>query len=315
MEGEFTLWTAASEYLYKFLQLLHDVIGDWGLTIIALTVIIRLVLHPLNAKQMRSMQQMQRLQPRLKVLQEKYADDRDALSRETMALYKENHVNPASGCLPLLIQLPILILLFNVLRNTSFGGASFLGIPLEGTVISSMANAVGYVSDKGVNMGIGEIVRAIAGNPGGLVHAGAYLPILILLLLIVALTFLQQKMTSQGNPQMATMNIFMPLFMGFICLSMPGGLLIYWGMSSLFAVAQQLYSVKKVAKEEKPVLYKEKPREGETSKKADFAAKAKVSAKAEPKKSAPRKDKYEIPTAAKPGDYDDFDSFIPSKRK
>ena len=94
---------------------------------------------------MRSMQQMQRLQPRLKVLQEKYANDRDTLSRETMALYKENKVNPASGCLPLLIQLPILILLFNVLRDASaqFGEATFCGVPLAGTVLSSIAKAAG----------------------------------------------------------------------------------------------------------------------------------------------------------------------------
>ena len=309
------MWQAASDYLYKFLQFLHGVIGNWGLTIIALTVIVRVVLHPLNAKQMRSMQQMQRLQPRLKVLQEKYGDDRDALSRETMALYKENHVNPASGCLPLLIQLPILILLFNVLRKTSFGGASFLGIPLEGTVLSTIAEAVGHSSEAATPMGIGfmEAFRAAAANPSGLLSL-AYVPILVLLLIIVGLTFFQQKMTSQGNPQMATMNIFMPIFMGFICLSMPGGLLIYWGMSSLFAVGQQVYSVKSVSKEEKPVLYKEKPREGGEAKKADFAPKAaKPEAKSKP---AARKDAYEIPKgSAKAGEYDDFDSFIPSKRK
>ena len=79
------MWQAAGDYLYKFLQLLYTLTGNWGLAIVAMTVIVRLLLHPLNAKQMRSMQQMQRLQPRLKVLQEKYADDRETLSRETMA--------------------------------------------------------------------------------------------------------------------------------------------------------------------------------------------------------------------------------------
>lgn len=316
MEGELTLWQAASDYLYKFLQFLYGIIGNWGLTIIALTVIVRVILHPLNSKQMRSMQQMQRLQPRLKVLQEKYANDKEALSRETMTLYKENNVNPASGCLPLLIQLPILILLFNVLRKTSFGGASFIGIPLEGTVLSTIAKCVGFTKEgSAMSYGLVEVGRAAAANPSGLANV-AYLPILILLLAIVGLTWYQQRISSRGNPQMAMMNIFMPIFMGFICLSMPGGLLIYWSMSSLFAVGQQIYSVRSVAKEEKPTLYKEKPREGEYTKKASFSPK---SGKTEPKaKPAPKakKDKYDIPTSsATIGEYDDFDSFIPRKRR
>lgn len=305
------MWQAAGDYLYKFLQLIHGLTGNWGLAIVVMTIIVRVVLHPLNAKQMRSMQQMQRLQPRLKVLQEKYADDRDALSRETMALYKENKVNPASGCLPLLIQLPILILLFNVLRSTSFDGASFLGIPLEGTVLSTLAQATGYPGNP-LTVGFTDVVRAIAANPSGLVNVSTYLPILLLLLLIVFLTWYQQRMSSQGNPQMATMNIVMPIFMGFICLSMPGGLTLYWMLSSLFAVLQQWYTVKSVAKEEKPVLFKEKPREGEAPKKAVYAPKP---AKKE-SRPAPRKESMDIPSGTgKPDVYDDFDSFIPRKHR
>ncbi len=305
------MWKAAGDYLYKFLQFIYSLTGNWGLAIVVMTVIIRVVLHPLNAKQMRSMQQMQRLQPRLKVLQEKYADDRDALSRETMALYKENKVNPASGCLPLLIQLPILILLFNVLRNTSFDGASFLGIPLEGTVLSSLALAVGYSGDA-LKIGFTDVCRAVAANPSGLLNIGTYLPILALLLLIIFLTWYQQKMSSQGNPQMATMNIVMPFFMGFICLSMPGGLTLYWMLSSLFAVIQQWYTVRSVAKEEKPVLFKEKPKEGDTSRQAVYVTKP---AKKEVKP-APRKESTDIPTGrGKPDVYDDFESFIPRKHK
>jgi YidC/Oxa1 family membrane protein insertase len=309
------LWQAAGEYLYKFLHLLYELLGNnWGLAIVAMTVIVRLILHPLNAKQMRSMQQMQRLQPRLKVLQEKYADDRDTLSRETMALYKENHVNPASGCLPLLIQLPILILLFNVLRNTSFNGASFLGIPLEGTVLSTLAQATGFEGDP-LKAGFMAVCRSVAAHPSGLANVGTYLPITILLVLIIALTWLQQKMSSQGNEQMAGMNIFMPIFMGFICLSMPGGLTLYWMLSSLFAVIQQWYTIRTVAKEEPPTLFKEKPREGVKAEKAEYTPRP---AKKEPKP-APRRENYDIPSAGsaskKDAEYDDFDSFIPRRHK
>ncbi len=266
------MWAAASNALYLFLAFLHDKTSSWGLAIILLTVTVRLVLHPLNSKQLSSMQKMQKLQPRLKVIQEKYANDREALSRETMALYKENNVNPASGCLPLLVQLPILILLFNVLRRTSFGGATFLGISLEGSVLTTMAQALQIPFETLTDVGFMTVVRGIGAAPAGLLQLGLYLPNLILLVVIVVLTWYQQRMTSQGNPQMATMNVFMPLFMGFICLSMPGGVMLYWFMSSLMAVVQQWLVIRKVASEEKPTLYKEKPRS--QSQKAEKAAEA-----------------------------------------
>ena len=211
------MWSAASNYLGQFLEFLHNILfGSWGWAIVALTVIFRLVTHPLNAKQMRSMQQMQRLQPRLKVLQEKYKDDREALSRETMALYKENKVNPASGCLPLLIQLPVLILLFNVLRDSAakFGNDTFFGVPLAGTVLTALAKAVGFAGADNPMLGIGEAFKAVSANPAGLKNVMVYLPIVILLALIVFLTWYQQKLTSNDNPQMATMGIIMPIFMG-----------------------------------------------------------------------------------------------------
>ena len=286
------MWSAASNYLGQFLEFLHNILfGSWGWAIVALTVIFRLVTHPLNAKQMRSMQQMQRLQPRLKVLQEKYKDDKEALSRETMALYKENKVNPASGCLPLLIQLPVLILLFNVLRDSAskFGTDTFFGVPLAGTVLTGLAKAVGLEGWNNPLLGIGETFKAVAANPAGLVNVGAYLPILILLILIVFLTWYQQKLTGNDNPQMAT-------------------------MGSLFAVIQQKYTVNKVAKEEKPVLYAERPREGETAKKAEFAAKPARKASAPAKKES----FADIPVSsgkAEAFEYEDDDSFIPRRKK
>lgn len=308
------MWKALSNYLFQLLNFLYSITGNWGWAIVALTVIVRLALHPLNAKQMRSMQQMQRLQPRLKVLQEKYANDRDTLSRETMALYKENKVNPASGCLPLLIQLPILILLFNVLRDASaqFGDATFCGVPLAGTVLSSISKAVGF-ADNSLTVGFLDMCRAVGANPGGLSAVGVWLPITFLLLFIVFLTWYQQKLSAQGNPQMATMNIVMPIFMGFICLSMPGGLLLYWMLSSLFAVIQQWFTVRKVTKEEKPVLFKDKPREGESS-----AQKVVFTPRPIRENKTVRKREFdEIPSIAEQNGevYDDFDDFIPRKHK
>ncbi|MDY3869177.1 MAG: YidC/Oxa1 family membrane protein insertase [Pyramidobacter sp.] len=288
------MWSAASKYLFDFLNFLYSFIGSWGWAIIVLTLLVRIVLHPLNAKQMVSMQKMQKLQPRLKVLQEKYANDKETLSRETMALYKENNVNPAAGCLPLLIQLPILILLFQVLRETSFGGASFAGITLEGSVLTTMADALGMTYASVAEVGFTDVFKAIGANPAGLLKVGTYLPNLLLLLAIAFLTWFQQKLSSSGNPQMAGMNIFMPIFMAFICLSMPGGVMLYWGFSSFLACAQQWWTVRKVNNEEKPVLLKEKPRAGK-----DEGEPEKATFTPRPERPQPPKPKY------------DDDDFIP----
>lgn len=253
------MWEAASNAMYGLLSTIHNFVGSWGLAVIVLTLLVRLLLHPLNHKQLVSMQKMQKLQPRIKMLQEKYKDDKEGLSRETMALYKENKVNPAAGCLPLLVQLPILILLFRVLMNSDFGGASFLGITLEGSVLTTMADALGVVAVEGTNIGFMTVVKAIMANPAGLASFGIYGPNLLLLGLIIFVTWYQQRMSSTGNPQMAMMNWFMPVFMGFICLSLPGGVMLYWGASSFIGVGQQWWVLHKTSQEGKPTLYKDNP--------------------------------------------------------
>ncbi|MCK9435919.1 MAG: YidC/Oxa1 family membrane protein insertase, partial [Synergistaceae bacterium] len=222
---------------------------------------VRIVLYPLNQKQMTSMQQMQKIQPRLKVLQEKYANDKEKLNQETMRLYKENKVNPAAGCLPLLVQLPILILLFNVLRTYDFAGTSFLGIILGSSTTAGLAQAVGVAADPTGNYGVMSVLTGILKNPAGLSNAGLYIGNLILLIGISFLTWAQQKLSSGTNPQMAMMNTIMPFFMAFICLSMPGGVMLYWGLSSLMGVVQQYFVMSKTKQElqVKPALHKNKP--------------------------------------------------------
>lgn len=253
------MWAAASNAMYGLLSALHGFTSSWGLAIILLTFLVRLLLHPLNHKQLVSMQKMQKLQPRIKMLQEKYKDDKESLSRETMALYKENKVNPAAGCLPLVVQLPILILLFRVLMNSDFGGSAFLGVTLEGSVLSTMANALGMVVAEGTKIGFMPVMKGVLANPAALSQVAVYGPNLLLLGLIIFVTWYQQKMSSTGNPQMAMMSYFMPLFMGFICLSLPGGVMLYWGVSSFVGVAQQWWVLRKVASEGKPELFKDKP--------------------------------------------------------
>ena len=248
------------DLMMKLMEMVHGFTGSWGLAIIVLTLIVRLMLHPLTKKQMSSMQKMQKLQPRIKMLQEKYKDDKESLNREMMALYKENKVNPAAGCLPLVVQLPIFILLYRVLTNYDFSGVTFLGMQLDGSVLTTVAKALGLAVEQG-QIGIMTVLNGIMSNPAGLLNVGVYLPNTILLVVIGFLTWYQQKLTSSGNPQMSMMNWFMPLFLTFICLSLPGGVLLYWGVSSLLGVVQQLLMSRKTAVEmqQKPVLFKDKP--------------------------------------------------------
>ncbi len=96
---------------------IHSVIPSWGLSIIALTIVVRAALLPLTFKQLKSMQNMQRLAPEIKKLQEKYKDDKQRMNQEMMRFYQENNVNPLSSCLPLVAQFPVFIALFYMLRT------------------------------------------------------------------------------------------------------------------------------------------------------------------------------------------------------
>ena len=274
------MWQQAKDLLFGLLQIIHNAITSigigtnfaWGLAIIALTLLVRLLMHPLTAKQMASMQKMQKLQPQLQVLQEKYADDKDKLNTETMALYKENNVNPASGCLPLIIQLPIFILLYGVLydltKTEAFTNVTFLGVNLGGSVLTTVADALRLVDESGVRipneqLGFMMVLFSSFTNLSLLFsNIGIWIANFILLILIAYLTWLQQHLSTAGNSQMAMMNWFMPLFLTFICFGLPGGVLLYWGVSSLMGIIHQMRVSKKTSEEmkNKPTLYKEKPK-------------------------------------------------------
>ena len=274
------MWTQAKALLQGLLEIIHNAMTGiglgsnfaWGLAIIVLTLLVRAAMHPLTQRQMVSMQKMQKLQPMLKVLQDKYGDDKDALNRETMALYKEHKINPASGCLPLLIQLPIFILLYGVLydltKTEAFTNVTFLGVNLGGSVLTTVADALNLVDEAGVRipdeqLGLVMVFLSSFTNLGLLFsRIGMWIFNFILLILIAFLTWYQQHISSAGNPQMAMMNWFMPLFLTFICFGLPGGVLLYWGVSSLMGIVHQLRVSKKTSEEmkTKPVLYKDKPK-------------------------------------------------------
>ena len=189
------------ETLYSLTDLVG--VGSYGLAIILLTVIIKMLLYPLTVKQVKSMKAMQELSPKMKKIQEKYKDNPQVMQQKIGALYQEAGVNPLAGCLPLLIQMPILMGMYYALFNFTYPSAEaakFLWLP-------SMSEAD---------------------------------PLYILPILSALTTFLQQKMTTtEMNQQMKIMMTVMPLFIGWISLSFPSGLVLYWVTMNVVQIAQQ----------------------------------------------------------------------------
>ena len=177
---------------------------SYGIAIIVLTLFIKLLLLPLAIKQIRSMKGMQEIQPKIKQLQQKYKNDKAKLSSEMQRLYRENNVSPLAGCLPLLIQMPFLVAIYYALQGFSYdpGHESFLWL-------ESLAKAdTTYI-----------------------------LPVLSALS-----TWFISYQTTPKNVQgsQKTMLYFMPLFIGYISLNFPSGLVIYWVVCNLFQMVQQL---------------------------------------------------------------------------
>ena len=190
----------------KIVIVFHGMTGSYGIAIILLTIFIKIVLLPLTLKQDKSMKEMKKLQPKIEEIKKMYSGDPQTMNQKTMELYKEHKVNPAGGCLPILIQLPILWALFGVLRKEGV-------IPDESFLWFTLA-----APDK----------------------------FYILPVLNGVVSFVQQKvMGTSDNPQMKNMMYMFPIMMIFISYKLPGGLQLYWLVSSLTAVIQQYFIMKR----------------------------------------------------------------------
>jgi len=201
----------------------HNISGDYGLAIILLTLVVRLITLPLSMKQMASTRAMQKIAPEQKRLQEKYKDDKDKLNKEMMELYKEHKINPLGGCLPLLIQFPVLIAVFGVLRDPSI---------MENAIEGFSPYFMGILN---LNHSFQEIIREASGI------ADYILPAIIPLLAGLT-TFIQTKQTTagQGNAAggMGTMTLMMPFMIVFFSYTLPQGLPLYWLVGNIFSIAQ-----------------------------------------------------------------------------
>lgn len=241
------IWNGLLSGLGSVLSFFYDLIPSYGVAIILLTIFVRILLLPLTIKQTKSMQGMQKIQPRVKELQRKYKGNRQKLNEELMKLYKEHQVNPLGGCLPLLLQLPVFFALYRVL--TSGAGTQYLP---EGALKVSIL--VGEERFLGMNLACPpagalnpERFTALDCGSGG---AAAAIPYFIMMALMVGTTFYQQRQMTKASTgpqaqQMKLMTKIMPAFLGVISYSIAAGVLVYWVTTNGWQVAQQAVMLRK----------------------------------------------------------------------
>lgn len=238
-------WTLLQQALGYTLAFFYELIPNYGIAIILLTLVISLLMFPLTLKQTRSMRAMQAIQPEVKALQKELKGDREELNKQLMELYKERGVNPAAGCLPLLLQMPIWFALFRVLRITYNPETMSLDPDNVVPPDSSLAAALEAGDTFFLGMNLQESAAEVFST--GIVEA---IPYLILIAVVIVASYYQQAQTTRRSkkdgqevtPQaqgMQTAMKIMPLFMGFISWGFPSGLVLYFAVSALFRIAQQ----------------------------------------------------------------------------
>ena len=203
--------------LLRALRLLHVVTHNYGVAIIVLTALVKVVTAPLTRTTFRNMREMQKIQPQMAKLRERFKDDQTALQKEMMELYRRHRVNPFSGCLPMVLQIPIFIGLYNALSHA---------IELRHAPFMLWINDLSAPD------------RLIIGS----------IPVPVLTLFMGASMFLQQWLTpQQGDPTQQRMMMFMPLVFTFMFINFPAGLVLYWLVNNVLTIAQQYWMMRSPA--------------------------------------------------------------------
>ena len=191
----------------------HRYTHNYGVAIILLTILTKVLFFPLTLKSMRSMKAMQALQPQINALRSKYKSDPQRIQRETMELYREHRVNPLGGCLPMIVQIPVFYALY---------------VALSVSVEMQNAPFICFGHLFGMHLWICDLA--------------AQDPTYVLPILMGVSMFVQQKMTpTMGDPRQAKMMLLMPVVFTFMFLNLPSGLVLYWTLSNVLQIAQQLY--------------------------------------------------------------------------
>jgi YidC/Oxa1 family membrane protein insertase len=272
--GAVAPWQWLLNGLGSLLAAIYDAIPNYGVTIIILTLLIRVVLLPLGIKQIKSMGSMQSLQPKLKELQKKYKGNKQKLQEETMKLYREAGVNPLGGCLPLLLQFPILIAMYAILRaplpNSAYDPVSNPDVPEY--VNNHLPEESQLYEDVRVGQNQGFLFLNLQCS---LVQAGTQakipndrnqpsekthdcgesrfpdvIPYAVLLVLMIGSTLFSQRQMQKASPpgasnqQQQLILKVMPVMFGFFGLQFPAALVLYWTVSNLFQMGQQTLLLK-----------------------------------------------------------------------
>ena len=207
---DYGLLTIIAKPVFALMTWLFSLLGNWGWTIVALTVLIKAAFYPLSAASYRSMAKMKMVAPRLQALKEKFGDDRQKLNTAMMEMYRTEKINPLGGCLPIVIQIPVFISLYYVLGSS---------VELRG------APWILWVHDLAVRD-----------------------PYFILPAIMMATMFLQMRLNpTPPDPVQAKVMMFMPLVFGGMMFFFPAGLVLYWCVNNILSIAQQWYITKKMA--------------------------------------------------------------------
>jgi YidC/Oxa1 family membrane protein insertase len=227
------MWEAVLDAVFWCIQFFYNLCGDWGLSIIIITVIFRLLVTPLTTRQTKSSFQMQKVQPLLQEIQKKYAGDKVRIQEETQKIYAEAKFNPLASCLPMLLQMPIFITLFQVLNSMAerTGGSDYSFFFLVPSLI------------KTPNLAFAEGMTT-------------FIPYVILMLIFAGGTFVPMILQQRGsdNPQRKQtliMSGVMSVFMLYIGWNAPAGVLLFWGTSSLIAIVQQQIMYRSLRKKDR----------------------------------------------------------------
>jgi YidC/Oxa1 family membrane protein insertase len=220
-------WTdIIAKPLLFLLKFFNDYTGNYGIAIILLTILIKILFWPLTHKSYKSMKEMQKIQPLMAKIREKYKNNREMMNKEMMSLYKTYKVNPMGGCLPMVIQIPVFFALFRILGNS---------IELR------HAPFMLWINDLSA--------------PDRLFHLPFTIPLMtppsgipVLTLLMGASMFIQQKMTpTPGDPTQAKIMLLMPVIFTFMFINFPSGLVLYWLVNNVLSIGQQYRIIKRAA--------------------------------------------------------------------
>ena len=254
------------------LAFFYSIIPNYGISIVLLTIVVMIIVTPLTLKGTRSMMMMQQMQPEIRKLQTKHSGDRQKLNEELMALYKENQINPVGGCLPLLVQAPVFIVLYTVLRGLTrrisdlgfpsgwFGGGLDVGVSLpvptwlrnfDPAYLSPDTDL--YRSLSGTNE-MRSFGIDLAASPSDVLGESvvAFIPYLLLILLVAVTGFVQQRQIQgrvpkgQVNSQQQMIMKFLPIMLPIFSFTLPGGLILYFAVSNIYRVGQQWFISRKI---------------------------------------------------------------------